>query len=139
MKKYYFHFINNQINTNFLSQTSQMPLCGNQPGSDCAHEATRELNSLGIVNLKNAAGMYCCEVCKFPVRAHEVGKWASKYKSVNQCQQQGSYLVYQVRDVDDQGHVYVYHNGQYYGNQNYNWPQNNTKGGKITTKIYQLK
>jgi len=80
-----------------------------------------------------------CDTCHHPIRAHDIGKWAGKYPSVAKCTATNTYLVYQVRDIDDQGHVYVYSGGKYYANGNYNLVIKNEKGGKITTKIYQLK
>ncbi len=75
-----------------------------------------------------------------PLRAHEVGNYCSKnFPSVAQSNANGTYLFNQVRDVDNQGHVYIKHNGTYYGNGNYDWINNNPKGGKISTRIYKIK
>jgi hypothetical protein len=88
--------------------------------SACAHDASIALLSLVGIDLRNKWPTKC-SVCKHPLRAHEVGKWASQYTSVTNCTQTNTYLIYQVRDTDNQGHVYVYSNGKYYGNGNYDW------------------
>lgn len=43
-----------------------------------------------------------------------------------------------MRDIDNQGHVWVYSDGDYYGNGLYNWKETNTKGGNISRTIYKL-
>ena len=52
---------------------------------------------------------------------------------------ENTYLAYEVRDIDNQGHVYVYSGGKFYGNGNYNWPETNKKGGRILTRFFLLK
>lgn len=76
--------------------------------------------------------------CGLPLRAKEVRNWvAAKYKNVGNKDANGTYLVYEERDVDGQGHVYVHHNGSNYGNGNYNWPQT-TEKGKIKQWFYKI-
>jgi hypothetical protein len=36
-----------------------MPVCGRPGDADCAHEATKELNRLGVIDLRNK-GLYGC-------------------------------------------------------------------------------
>ena len=46
-----------------------------------------------------------------------------------------TYLVYQVRDVDSQGHVYVYSGGKCYGNGFYDWPEKIKREEKLQQSI----
>lgn len=112
-----------------------MPVCGRPGWSDSAHEASRALLVLGF-DLRNM-GVGNCDECHHPVRVHDVGKWASKYPSVDKLIEEGTFLVYQVRDIVSQGHVFVYSGGKYSGNGYYTWEEDSTKG-KITTNIYRL-
>lgn len=52
-----------------------------------------------------------------------MGKYFSdnKYPTVETFEDVGTNFVYETRDVDNQGHVWVYSNGQFYGNGLYNW------------------
>lgn len=57
-----------------------MPVCGHPDWADCAHEASRVLLELGF-DLRNE-GTANCEACHQPIRAHDIGKWASQYPCV---------------------------------------------------------
>ena len=100
-----------------------MPVCNHPDWSDCAHEASKKLLDLKF-DIKGK-GKVNCESCNLPIRAHDVGQWASTYPSVANCNNVSTYLVYQVRDIDSQGHVYVYSGGKCYGNGFYDWPEKN--------------
>jgi len=57
-----------------------MPVCDQPSWMDCAHEASRALLDLGY-DLRNK-GTANCFSCKHPIRAHDLGKWASNYPEV---------------------------------------------------------
>jgi hypothetical protein len=47
-----------------------MPVCGKPEDGDCAHEATKALKNLNIIDLRNKPKLYGCLICKFSIRAH---------------------------------------------------------------------
>ena len=100
--------------------------CGDLP-NDCAHEAGKYLGlKVGPgLHLRNEKGFCRCK-CGLPVRAKEVRDWARRVKTKGETKDEtkvssGKWLVYEERNRDGQGHVYVKINGSNYGNGNYNW------------------
>jgi hypothetical protein len=105
---------------------------------NCAHEASKYLGlkSAGTGQEKVVDGMYRCG-CGAVLRAKEL-RDKSTSKAVTSTDSAGTYLVYQQRNSDGKGHVYVIEtdskgNKTNHGNGNYNW------AGADTTAYYKVK
>jgi hypothetical protein len=73
-------------------EPSPSDVCNNPDAHDCAHEASRALESLGY----KITGCVGCDTCKRPIRALEVKTWAEKrYPIVKALDPEGTYLIYQ--------------------------------------------
>ncbi|EAR90510.1 hypothetical protein TTHERM_00117560 (macronuclear) [Tetrahymena thermophila SB210] len=95
--------------------------------SDCAHEASKYLQLyFPVLNAKDGThqrvvnGLLRCG-CGLVLRAKELFNWAKQQGKIVNALGSGLYLVYEENTENGQGHVYVIHNHQKYGNGNYNW------------------
>lgn len=59
--------------------------------------------------------------CGAAVRAREVRNWAAKNGTkVNNWSANGTFIIFEYKNIEAGGHVWGYHNGKEYGNGYYN-------------------